>query len=71
MQSGVGRRGGENTEHLWSDTKPLTKIAKYMTPANWWDAYNLLFVQLAQIKQAAFPGLMASKVAKNRKKLGK
>ena len=70
MQAGVGRRIGEQTEHFWSDTKPLTKLARYMSRANWWDAFNLLFIQLVRIKQAAFPALIASKVAKNKKKLG-
>ena len=62
MQVGAGRRVWENMEHLWSIGKPAFKTLKYMTPARFWDGFNLLLELVTAMQQAAFPRLMQQKV---------
>ncbi len=61
-QDGVGHRVGEQSEQEWSLIKPFALIARYMTPAHWWQGFNLLFELLARVKQAALPELLDKKM---------
>ena len=70
VQEGAGGRVGEQTEHLWSATKPFAKIARYMSRARWQDGFNLLLELLTRIKQQAFPNLISQKITATGKKLG-
>jgi hypothetical protein len=71
MQDGVARRVGEQTEALWSLTKPFHKRARYMTPAHWQDNTNQLFWQLTLRKQKHFPRMLERKLIRIKKKIGK
>ena len=57
---GVGRRVGEQMEHLWSRGKPLFLVARYMTPAHWWDSMNALLELLTTLLQHELPKLLSS-----------
>lgn len=37
---GSGLTSGDNTEHLWADTRPLNKTLKYMSAANARDTWQ-------------------------------
>ena len=62
MQEGVGRQVGEQMEHLWSRGKPLFLVARYMTPAHWWDSMNALLELLTTLLQHELPKLLSSKL---------
>lgn len=53
---------GEQSEHLWSRGKPLFKVARYMTPANWWDSINMWLELLTALQLQEFPKLLHGKV---------
>jgi hypothetical protein len=42
--------------------KPFALIVRYLTPAHWWQGFNLLFELLARLKQAALPELLDKKM---------
>lgn len=62
LQEGAGRRVGEQTEHLWSVTKPFTKRGRYATKAHWVDGLNNLLRRLSLRKQIDFPKLLEGKL---------
>lgn len=64
LQDGVARRVGEQTEALWSLTKPFQKRARYMTPAHWQDNTNPLLWQLTLRKQKRFPRMLRRKLVR-------
>lgn len=70
LQDGVARRVGEQTEALWSATKPFHKRARYMTAAHWQDNTNQLLWQLSLRKQQRFPVMLESKLKRIPKKIG-
>lgn len=59
---GAGRRIGETTEQLWSETKPGSKPLRYASLTNWHDQTNAMFQLLTDLKQLAFPQLLRSKL---------
>lgn len=69
VQDGVGRRVGEQTEALWSILKALSKIARYMTPAHWWDTYNLAMEHISKRRLELFFPMMVRKVKRNQERL--
>ena len=69
-QVSSGRRVGEMTETFWSQVKPFSKLARYMTLAHWHDGFNLAFDFISATKQREFVSLMESKLKRNIQLLG-
>jgi hypothetical protein len=65
LQVSVGRRVGEMAETFWSQVKPFSKLARYMTLAHWHDGFNLAFDLISGTKQRDFVSLMESKLKRN------
>lgn len=53
---------GEQTEHLWADCKPLFLLARYMTPAHWWDCINSVLALLTTLRQQGLPQVLKQKL---------
>jgi len=70
LQEGAGRRIGEQTEQLWSLIKPFCKIARYMTKAHWYDAFNSALWALTLRKQRTAPAMLEGRVKRNKDHLG-
>lgn len=61
VQDQAARRVGEQAEQFFSRIKPFSLVARYMTPAHWWDGMNALFRLLAQLLQRETPQLLKTK----------
>ena len=58
VQDGVGRRVGEQQEWLWSRGKPVFLLARYMSPARWWDTMNSFLAMLSKQLQHELPTVL-------------
>lgn len=70
LQEGAARRVGEQSEHVWSLTKPFSKLARYSTRAAWQDGFNLLLELLTLLRLLSFPTLLKQKWDSTVKKKG-
>ncbi|KAL4443341.1 hypothetical protein ABPG75_011078 [Micractinium tetrahymenae] len=69
-QERAGRHaGGEQMEWIWARGKPLFLLARYMTPARWWDTINAFLAFLTQL-QAELPGVLEKRLAGIDKTIG-
>ncbi|KAL4422980.1 hypothetical protein ABPG75_009177, partial [Micractinium tetrahymenae] len=63
-QERAGRHaGGEQMEWIWARGKPLFLLARYMTPARWWDTINAFLAFLTRQLQAELPGVLEKRLA--------
>ncbi|KAG7672377.1 hypothetical protein NADE_001807 [Nannochloris sp. 'desiccata'] len=67
-QEGTGRRVGEQTESWWAIIKAWCKRARYMSPRQWWDGLNRMYLLLTRQKQQGFPLMLEKKLDRNKKK---
>ena len=62
VQVGVGRRVGEQPEHLWSFGKALFQRARYVTFAHWVDVMNMWLDLMTTLRQEALPHRLHKKL---------
>ena len=58
----MGRRVGEQPEHLWSFGKALFLRARYMTFAHWMDVMNMWLDLMTTLQQEALPHRLHKKL---------